>query len=79
MPRIPKIVVCDNESALKNLNHPDVRPGPAYYPQAQSKVERFHREIGKPSRTHRTTPDRVHGDSLQRRHRSGGSSGCDSG
>ncbi|MEL7340582.1 MAG: hypothetical protein AAGM67_08865, partial [Bacteroidota bacterium] len=57
MPRIPKTLRCDNETALKRLPHDNVVPGPVHYPQTQSKVERLHKELAKLCRIHKCSPD----------------------
>jgi hypothetical protein len=58
-PRIPKVLVSDNEDALLQLPHPNKAPGPIHYPQGQGMVERLHKELDKLSRIHKTTPDRA--------------------
>ena len=59
LPRIPAHVRCDNEDALVNIPHNSVTPGPVLCPQAQSVIERFHGEVAKLCRIHRTTPDKI--------------------
>ncbi|MEL7342707.1 MAG: hypothetical protein AAGM67_19640, partial [Bacteroidota bacterium] len=56
-PCYPKQISCDNESSLVNVPHPNVVPGPVYYPQGQSLVENFHRRLAELSRFNKITPD----------------------
>lgn len=56
-PKIPNMLRCDNEVALKRIPHPNVVAGPIHHPQSQGKVERLHKELSKLCRIYDCLPD----------------------
>lgn len=59
LPHLPKRIHTDNEPALLKIPHKNLDHSPVNWPQANSKVERMHRELAKMCRFHKTTPDKA--------------------
>ncbi|GAB5372008.1 hypothetical protein AAMO2058_001628900 [Amorphochlora amoebiformis] len=58
--RVPTAIRVDNEAALRGIPHNRLIINPSWRPQMMSKIERYHKELGKQARISGATPDDIY-------------------